>query len=120
MPALMAVHRAGYQRTNPVHTLTRKEISALAPADMLAKDTGGKKYSSAAPPAAAAVDQKYKKKMGKAVFATVDLAHAPTPVEALAPVVHSQRGAPPGDWFPSLSNFTFDVKKVNKVMAAAC
>ena len=65
----------------------------------------------------------YKKKMGKAAFATVDLGLMPaTPGgDALAPAqMYTPKGAaPPGDRFPSLSNFTFDVKKVNKVMAAA-
>jgi len=118
----------GISEQTPFATLTRKEISGIAwhPLTMLAKDTGGKKYFFCKPYLQPLLQwiKKYKKKMGKAAFATVDLGFMPaTPGgDALAPAqMYTPKGAaPPGDRFPSLSNFTFDVKKVNKVMAAAC
>ena len=117
----------GISEQTPFATLTRKEISGIAwhPLTMLAKDGRGAKYFFCKPYLQPLLQwiKNYKKKMGKAAFATVDLGLMPaTPGgDALAPAqMYTPKGAaPPGDRFPSLSNFTFDVKKVNKVMAAA-
>ena len=117
----------GISEQTPFATLTRKEISGIAwhPLTMLAKDVGGKKYFFCKPYLQPLLQwiKNHKKKMGKKALATVDLGFMPaTPGgDALAPAeMYTPKGAaPPGDRFPSLSNFSFDKKKVTKVMAAA-